>query len=151
MGLLCCTVPEAWGGSKTAVDHWIKKMGADRYWSVNENGFNLILQGGLMNPGVGPTISVPLEYLVEKYADIATAMGEDTRGMNPVQAADRAIDAVIRLAKDCGIPEHWGHVTEYPKTRMGKGFYEGKTTGAIQSDDEELQNRRTNAVSASSP
>jgi methanol:N,N-dimethyl-4-nitrosoaniline oxidoreductase len=76
---------------------------------------------------------------VEKYADIATAMGEDTRGMNPVQAADRAIDAVIRLAKDCGIPEHWGHVTEYPKTRMGKGFYEGKATGAIQSDDEELQ------------
>jgi formaldehyde dismutase / methanol dehydrogenase len=76
---------------------------------------------------------------VEKYADIATAMGEDTRGMNPVQAADKAIDAVIRLAKDCGIPEHWGHVTEYPKTRMGKGFYEGKTTGAIESDDEELQ------------
>ena len=76
---------------------------------------------------------------VEKYADIATAMGEDTRGMNPVQAADQAIDAVIRLAKDCGIPENWGQVTEYPKTRMGKGWYEGKTASAIQSDDDELQ------------
>lgn len=66
-------------------------------------------------------------------------MGEHTTGLNPVQAADRAIDAVIRLAKDCGIPENWGQVAEYPKTRMGKGYYEGKTTGAIQSDDEELQ------------
>lgn len=76
---------------------------------------------------------------VEKYADIAEAMGEDTRGMNPVQAADQAIDAVIRLAKDCGIPENFSQVGEYPKTRMGKGWYEGRPTEAIQSDDEELQ------------
>ncbi|MDQ3428788.1 MAG: iron-containing alcohol dehydrogenase [Actinomycetota bacterium] len=76
---------------------------------------------------------------VEKYADIAEAMGEDTRGMNPVQAADQAIDAVIRLAKDCGIPENFSQVTEYPKTRMGKGWYEGRPTQALQSDDAELQ------------
>lgn len=76
---------------------------------------------------------------VEKYADIATAMGEDTRGMNPVQAADQAIDAVIRLAKDCGIPENFAAVAEYPKSRMGQGWYEGRPTEAIQSDDEELQ------------
>ncbi len=76
---------------------------------------------------------------VEKYADIATAMGENTSGMNPVQAADQAIDAVIRLAKDCGIPENWGQVSEYPKTRMGKGYYENKSSGPIQSDDDELQ------------
>ena len=59
--------------------------------------------------------------------------------MNPVQAADQAIDAVIRLAKDCGIPENFSSVTEYPKTRMGQGWYEGRPTEAIQSDDEELQ------------
>ena len=75
---------------------------------------------------------------VEKYADIAEAMGEDTRGMNPVQAADQAIDAVIRLAKDCGIPENFSQVGEYPKTRMGQGWYENRPT-KIESDDEELQ------------
>ena len=76
---------------------------------------------------------------VEKFADIAEAMGEDTRGMNPVQAADQAIDAVIRLANDCGIPESFSQVSEYPKTRMGKGWYEGRPAEAIQSNDEELQ------------
>jgi methanol:N,N-dimethyl-4-nitrosoaniline oxidoreductase len=75
----------------------------------------------------------------EKYADIAEAMGVDTKGMNVPQAADAAIEAVIRLVKDCGCPENWGQVGEYPKTRMGKGYYEGKTTAAIQSDDDELQ------------
>jgi methanol:N,N-dimethyl-4-nitrosoaniline oxidoreductase len=75
----------------------------------------------------------------ERFADIAVAMGEDTRGLTPVQASDKAIDAVIRLAKDCGIPENWSQVPEYPKTRMGQGYYEGKTSGPIQSDDAELQ------------
>ncbi len=76
----------------------------------------------------------------EKYADIATAMGEDTRGMNPVQAADQAIDAVIRLAKDCGIPENFSSVNaNYAKSKMGQGqFYENRPT-TIQSDDDELQ------------
>jgi formaldehyde dismutase / methanol dehydrogenase len=75
----------------------------------------------------------------EKYADIAEAMGVDTKGMSVPQAADAAIEAVIRLVKDCGCPENWGQVGEYPKTRMGKGYYEGKTSAAIQSDDDELQ------------
>src|SRR5215210_5420115 len=75
----------------------------------------------------------------EKYADIAEAMGVNTKGMSVPQAADAAIEAVIRLVKDCGCPENWGQVGEYPKTRMGKGYYEGKTNAAIQSDDDELQ------------
>jgi formaldehyde dismutase / methanol dehydrogenase len=77
---------------------------------------------------------------VEQYADIATAMGEDTTGMNPVQAADQAIDAVIRLAKDCGIPENFSSVNaNYAKSKMGKGpFYENRPT-KIESDDAELQ------------
>jgi methanol:N,N-dimethyl-4-nitrosoaniline oxidoreductase len=75
----------------------------------------------------------------ERYADIAGAMGVDTRNMTTPQAADAAIEEVIRLVKDCGCPENWGQVGEYPKTRMGKGWYEGKTNAAIASDDDELQ------------
>ena len=76
---------------------------------------------------------------VDKFADIAAAMGEDTKGLTPVQAADRAIEAVIRLARDCGIPENFSQVAEYPKSRMGQGWYEGRPTAALQSEDEELQ------------
>lgn len=76
----------------------------------------------------------------EKYADIAAAMGEDTRGLSPIQASDKAIDAVIRLAKDCGIPENFSEVNpDYAKSEMGKGqFYENRPT-KIESDDDELQ------------
>jgi methanol:N,N-dimethyl-4-nitrosoaniline oxidoreductase len=77
---------------------------------------------------------------VEKYADIAVAMGEDTRGLNPAQAADKAIDAVIRLARDCGIPDNFSEVDpNYAKSEIGKGeFYEERPT-KIASDDAELE------------
>jgi methanol:N,N-dimethyl-4-nitrosoaniline oxidoreductase len=75
----------------------------------------------------------------DKYADIAVAMGVDTRNMTTYQAADAAIDEVIRLVQDCGCPDNWSQVAEYPKTRMGVGWYEGKTNNAIESDDDELQ------------
>jgi formaldehyde dismutase / methanol dehydrogenase len=76
----------------------------------------------------------------EKYADIARAMGEDTQGLNPAEAADKAIDAVIRLARDCGIPDNFSEVNpNYAKSEMGRGpFYENRPT-KIESDDEELE------------
>ncbi len=75
----------------------------------------------------------------DKYADIAEAMGVNTSHMSTYEAADEAIEGVIRLVKDCGCPENFGRVSEYPKTRMGKGHYEGRPTQAMQSDDDELQ------------
>jgi methanol:N,N-dimethyl-4-nitrosoaniline oxidoreductase len=76
---------------------------------------------------------------VAAYADIAQAMGEDTQSLNPIQAADRAIDAMIRLARDCGIPDNFREVNpNYAKSEMGKGpFYENRPT-VIEPDDEEL-------------
>ena len=76
----------------------------------------------------------------EKFADIARAMGEDTSGLSPIQASDKAIDAVIRLARDCGIPDNFREVNpNYVKSEMGRGeFYEDRPT-QIQGDDEELE------------
>src|ERR671933_566049 len=76
----------------------------------------------------------------EKFADIAVAMGEDTRGLNPAEAADKAIDAVIRLARDCGIPDRFTDMNpNYAKSEIGKGpFYENRPT-KIESEDAELQ------------
>lgn len=38
-------------------------------WSINENSFNLILQNGITNPGVGPLVQMPLEYFATKYPE----------------------------------------------------------------------------------
>ena len=76
----------------------------------------------------------------EKFADIARAMGEDTRGLSPIKASDKAIDAVIRLARDCGIPDNFSEVNpNYVKSEIGRGeFYEDRPT-KIESDDQELE------------
>lgn len=73
-----------------------------------------------------------------KFADIARAMGIETRGLTDVQAGDRAIEAVIRLAKDVNIPENFSSVQPYPKSRMGLGWY-SKRPKEIKSDEEELR------------
>jgi methanol:N,N-dimethyl-4-nitrosoaniline oxidoreductase len=74
-----------------------------------------------------------------KYADIARAMGVDTRGMSSVQASDAAIDAVIRLVKDIGIPDNFQSVNpKYTNSRMGVGWYASRPT-EIKSDEAELR------------
>lgn len=40
----------------------------------------------------------------ERFADIAKAMGEKIEGLSPEEAADRAIDAIKKIASDVGIP-----------------------------------------------
>lgn len=40
----------------------------------------------------------------DKHADIAAALGEDTDGLSPIEAARLAVDAVRALADDVGIP-----------------------------------------------
>src|SRR5918912_389838 len=90
--------------------------------------------------GIARVWTYNLPVATEKYADIATAMGEDTKGLNPAEAADKAIDAVIRLARECGIPDNFSEVNpNYAKSEMGKGtFYENRPT-KIQPDDDELE------------
>ena len=93
-----------------------------------------------LNNGVG--ISRVWSYnqpaAMDRYADIAGAMGVDTRTMSTVAAADAAIDEVIRLARDVGIPDNFSSAGPYPKSRMGKGWYE-KRPDHVASDDGELQ------------
>lgn len=72
-----------------------------------------------------------------KFADIARAMGIDTTGLSDIQAGDRAIEAVVRLAKDVNIPENFSSAKPYPKSRLGKGWYANRPTH-IKSDDAEL-------------
>ena len=75
--------------------------------------------------------NMPVVY--ERFADIAEAMGVDTRGMTKPQAADAALAASIRLLRDVGIPEKFADVKQdtYSKNRLGTGptkFYENAPT-----------------------
>lgn len=61
--------------------------------------------------GVANALLLPfvMEYnkpaAMAKYADIARALGVDVKGMSAEQAADAAIEAVIKLSKDINIPQ----------------------------------------------
>jgi len=83
-----------------------------------------------LNNGIG--MSRVFEYNqganTKRFAEMAEAMGEDTKGLSTTEAADRAIDATIRLVHDLGIPDNFQSVDpNYPKSRMGvvgKNWYE---------------------------
>jgi len=53
----------------TWVNKTLLEIGGGKYWTANENGFNVILQSGVANPGVGPFVTIPLEGFVQKYAE----------------------------------------------------------------------------------
>ena len=43
---------------------------------------------------------------VERFGHIARLLGEDTTGLSPIEAAETALSAVIKLSEDVGIPGH---------------------------------------------
>jgi len=70
--------------------------------------------GGLYDMAHGVANAVLLPHVCrynlianpEKFADIATFMGENTTGLSTMDAAECAINAIARLSKDVGIPQH---------------------------------------------
>lgn len=53
---------------------------------------------------LGPVMAYNYKGEPEKFARIAQAMGEDIRGLNLWQAAEKAVEAVMRLTEDVEIP-----------------------------------------------
>ena len=66
----------------------------------------------------------------KRFRDIAKAMGENVDGLSDVSAAERAVEAAIRLSKDLNIPANFTSIGPYTKSRMGTGRYAevGSTT-----------------------
>ena len=66
----------------------------------------------------------------KRFRDIARAMGENVDGLSDVSAAERAVEAAIRLSKDLNIPANFTSIGPYTKSRMGTGRYAevGSTT-----------------------
>lgn len=63
------------------------------------------LPHGVCNAILLPYVEAYNKQVVpERFADIAKAMGENIGGLSPEEAADKAIDAIKKLAADIGIP-----------------------------------------------
>ena len=79
---------------------------------------------GLNNAVALPRVwefNMPANY--KRFRDIARAMGENVDGLTDVTAAERALEAAIRLSKDVGIPANFTSVGDYTKSRMNLGKY----------------------------
>lgn len=84
--------------------------------------------------GNGIAISRVFEHNVSanypKFARMAAAMGYNTHGMSDVAAADLAIQGIIRLADDVGIPQNFTTLPDYTKSRVGMNGFPDIATDA---------------------
>lgn len=66
---------------------------------------------GVANALLLPTVmEFNMSACIEKYGEIARAMGVDTANMTPEQAAQAAVDAVRQLSIEVGIPQTLGEL-----------------------------------------
>jgi len=67
----------------------------------------------------------------KRFRDIARAMGENVDGLSDVTAAERALEAAIRLSKDVGVPPNFAETPPYTKSRMNLGVYDNSKNPSI--------------------
>jgi choline dehydrogenase len=87
-----------------ALAYGTESAGAAHAMSQSAGGVHDVPHGALTARLLGPVME--FNYLGEpqKFARIAQALGEDTRGMSVWQAAEKAAKAVMRLTDDLEIP-----------------------------------------------
>lgn len=87
-----------------ALAYGTESAGAAHAMSQSAGGVHDVPHGALTARLLGPVMEY--NYLGEphKFARIAQALGEDTRGLSVWQAAERAVEAVLRLTQDVEIP-----------------------------------------------
>jgi methanol:N,N-dimethyl-4-nitrosoaniline oxidoreductase len=71
-------------------------------------------------------------------AEMARCMGEETAGLSNARAADRAVEAMIRLLKDLETPENFASVGAYTKSLMGLGPYEAWGGAKVKGDEADV-------------
>jgi methanol:N,N-dimethyl-4-nitrosoaniline oxidoreductase len=71
----------------------------------------------------------------KRFRDLAKAMGENVEGLSDVSAAERAVEAAIRLSKDLNIPANFTSIGPYTKSRMGTGRYAEIGSTKISADN----------------
>jgi choline dehydrogenase len=87
-----------------AMAYGTESAGAAHAMSQSAGGVHDVPHGALTARLLGPVME--FNYLGEpqKFARIAQALGEDIRGISVWQAAEKAVEAVMRLTRDVEIP-----------------------------------------------
>ncbi|MBE7472794.1 MAG: iron-containing alcohol dehydrogenase [Anaerolineales bacterium] len=87
-----------------ALAYGAESAGAAHAMSQSAGGVHNVPHGALTGRLLGPVMEY--NYLGEphKFARIAQALGEDTRGLSVWQAAEKAVEAVMRLTEDVELP-----------------------------------------------
>ncbi|MFQ5576652.1 MAG: iron-containing alcohol dehydrogenase [Anaerolineae bacterium] len=81
-----------------------ESAGAAHAMSQSAGGVHNVPHGALTARLLGPVMAYNYMGEPEKFARIAVALGEDTRGLSVWQAAELAVEAVMRLTDDVEIP-----------------------------------------------
>jgi choline dehydrogenase len=81
-----------------------ESAGAAHAMSQSAGGVHDVPHGALTARVLGPVMEFNYMGEPQKFARIAQALGEDIRGLSVWEAAELAVDAVMRLTEDVGIP-----------------------------------------------
>ena len=87
-----------------ALAYGTESAGAAHAMSQSAGGVHDVPHGALTARLLGPVMEYNYLGEPQKFARIALALGEDTRGLSVWQAAERAVEAVYRLTQDVEIP-----------------------------------------------
>jgi choline dehydrogenase len=81
-----------------------ESAGAAHAMSQSAGGVHDCPHGALTARVLGPVCEYNAPAAPERYARIALALGADTRGLDPLEAARAGIEELYRLTEDVGIP-----------------------------------------------
>ncbi len=87
-----------------ALAYGTESAGAAHAMSQSAGGVHDVPHGALTARLLGPVMEFNFKGEPQKFARIAQALGEDTRGLSVWQAAEKAPEAVMRLTEDVEIP-----------------------------------------------
>jgi choline dehydrogenase len=87
-----------------ALAYGTESAGAAHAMSQSAGGVHDVPHGALTARVLGPVMEYNYMGEPQKFARIAQALGEDTRGLSVWQAAEKAVEAVYRLTGDLEIP-----------------------------------------------
>jgi hypothetical protein len=107
----------------------------------------LSVTSGLKGTGIVDEIKVQFEAegLAVTVYDKVESNPKDYNVMDAYQLYTAAIENVIRLARDLGIPENFSTAGPYPKSRIGQGWYADRPT-EIKPDDSLLNSMAEHLV-----
>lgn len=87
-----------------ALAYGTESAGAAHAMSQSAGGVHNVPHGALTGRLLGPVMEYNYIGEPHKFARIAQALGEDIRGLSVWEAAEKAVEAVLRLTEDVEIP-----------------------------------------------